>query len=199
MDETYTDKFIAQLHKSEYERKDKHDSGDTFILAIISVLGSVGVYFYKLAPDNFENALSITFWVLGSIFGVLVAIATVFIALSIWPRTAGYLSHPEIIRNHVSSLENHFVMYNNQGELDELVDREMRKLARKQYLDCAAQNRTIMQTKLRYQVGAKITACFAIVFMLALAIPAFMLEKRKAEQPSVMISNWPAALIKENK
>jgi hypothetical protein len=54
MAKTSIDEFFFNLYKMEFERKDKNDSIDTFLLTLVTVLGSVTFFVVKLLP--FEEA-----------------------------------------------------------------------------------------------------------------------------------------------
>ncbi len=69
MDQSFTDEFFCQLYKWEWERRDKQDSADSFLLASTALLGGVGAYYAKLFPSPPADAFGwwfaagcIVFW-----------------------------------------------------------------------------------------------------------------------------------------
>jgi hypothetical protein len=44
--------FFRDLYKSDFDRRDKHDSADSFLLAITTLLGTVGIYTQKFLSSE---------------------------------------------------------------------------------------------------------------------------------------------------
>ena len=52
MPKTFSDEFFEKVYFAEYERKDKHDSADTFLLAVLGILGGILLHYLRYLNDG---------------------------------------------------------------------------------------------------------------------------------------------------
>jgi hypothetical protein len=192
MPETYADKFFENLYKSEFDRKDKSDGLDSFLLASLSILGTIGLYYIQILPLEYTWWMVIVYWVLTILYLLLIGQATFCTAFSIWPRPIGYLGEPFILRNYHDQVKAHFVYYDeNDPATHELIDRQMLKMARTQHIEAAGMTRLALQTKNAWQTRARRALSLAIILLLVNAIPTFFIQRERNEFQQVKILEWP--------
>lgn len=193
MTKRYVDELFESLHKAEFDRKDKHETNDTFLLAVLSVLGSIGLYFVKLVPSARNDFSGWSFCLGTGLFALLFAYMAFCVIASIWPRNIAYPGEPSELWKYSEELKEfliHPIGVSSDAVLDQ-VDLQLQTLMRRQYADCAANNRFVNQQKLHWQVKARECINYLFFLILVISIPTLIIHiQRDEEITKVEIKNW---------
>jgi hypothetical protein len=183
----YTDELFRDLHKAEFERKDKHDSVDSFLLAATTVLGGVAVYYSRILPSatgTWGTIFVVLFWA----FVVTFVGALFSLTRSVWPRFQGYLADPRELYNFVSGLRAHYEFSEkDEDKLEAAIETDLRRIIRPMCVDAASQNRYINKQKLSWQTRAKICLISGVYIFLANAAPAYFVQRAHVEATNVRV------------
>jgi len=190
-DESFTDKFIESLHQAEVDRKDKHESMDGFLLAVLSVLGSVGLYYLKILPPSLGPWYTYYYAVCCTLFAIFFGAATYCTAWSVWPRPIAYLKPKDLFDYSINLRPFYGFDEQDDKKVDEMIDREMCRVARSHYAKCAAHNREINFDRQVWQTRARQFVTGMILLLLINAPATYFIQQAFVEEQAVRITSYP--------
>lgn len=187
----YGDEFFRSVHEAEFDRHDKHDSADSFLLAVVTLLGGVGFYYLDMLPIDDLNWWRYTFLSLAGLFALCWTLAVICLTGSIVPRYIGYLSHPKDLDAFATALAEFHSYHAPGADGKAQLEKELRAFTRKQYVKCAAQNREGNQRKTKWQTRTKI-CCIVAVFVVLFNVPfAYMVHDSHLKTDRVKLVDLP--------
>lgn len=187
----YTDEFFRKMYEDEWARKDKHDAADSALLPIVTLLGGVSVYFFKIQPESVDGWWNAIFVGLCCGYWLLFVAAVMFLVCSIsplFPRWVAYVGDPKEFRNYVEGLFAHFEPVNsNREQVQAAVDAELQRTARAQYAICTSSLRQANVDKTVWQARCKSCLAICVSFLLLNAYPAYLVQKSRPDVQKVII------------
>jgi len=101
------DKFIHEFFKwvyaREIEHKDRQDTGDSLLAALLTVLSGAGIYYLKILPFPASNGFEVWFLIGAFLYARCFAYGVFSLMLSMWPRNQALISSPEEFAKFISA------------------------------------------------------------------------------------------------
>jgi hypothetical protein len=191
MGDSYTDDFFCDLYKSELEHKDKLDSADSLLIAVLLALSGVGIYYAKLLPAFGFGVAGYAFLGCAVLFLIVFCVATGFVIASFWPRDKEHIAPPEEWGKFADGLRDYYTHYHNEQDADKRVASDLALALRKKYIQAGEVNRRLNIKKMAYQARARYTVTAAVVLIMLNAVPTYFVQSRKTETQKTEVVGFP--------
>ncbi|NQU23569.1 MAG: hypothetical protein HQ567_19990 [Candidatus Nealsonbacteria bacterium] len=192
MSSDYITELFKDLHEEELERMDKLLGEVTLPTAILSVLFGVGSYYLQDFPGFSSDCGTLTFHFLCLTFGAFLLRATYCLIRSILRGKVSISADPSDLAEFISELKEYYAtIEEDEGEIDRMVEEDLREGLRLQYIECSSKNRArnIVQSNWLYR--ARLWIALAFVALVLSAIPFYIIQNAKPDTKQVPKIDFP--------